>query len=191
MAGLALHPAEATTGVTRTGVAHPRPDMDCGDFGTQAAAQRYFINRGGPQSDPDNLDSDGDGIACESNPCPCSTSQGGGGGGQPPADRTSFGAISLNVKGRAGTSTGSRTKDAAFKQAVRDCNRGASARYKCVRVGYAKNECAAVWFKLDNHGNVVSAGADRARFATGKTKVRAARNARHGHRGGHVVKTCA
>ena len=29
----------------------------------------------------DGLDSDGDGIACESNPCPCST---GGGGGDPP-----------------------------------------------------------------------------------------------------------
>lgn len=56
-------------------------DKDCADFPTQAAAQRYFLSRGGPQSDPDALDADGDGIACESNPCPCSTDQGGGNGG--------------------------------------------------------------------------------------------------------------
>lgn len=46
-------------------------DMDCGDFATQAAAQSFF-NAAGP-GDPHRLDSDGDGIACESNPCPCST----------------------------------------------------------------------------------------------------------------------
>ena len=56
-------------------------DRDCGDFATQAAAQRFFINAGGPRNDPHRLDADGDGIACETNPCPCSTSQGGGGGG--------------------------------------------------------------------------------------------------------------
>jgi endonuclease YncB( thermonuclease family) len=56
-------------------------DRDCGDFGTQAAAQNYFLSIGGPDRDPDALDADGDGVACESNPCPCSTSQGGGGGG--------------------------------------------------------------------------------------------------------------
>ncbi len=49
-------------------------DKDCSDFATQAAAQAYFIAHGGPQHDPDHLDSDGDGIACESLP-------GGGGGG--------------------------------------------------------------------------------------------------------------
>jgi endonuclease YncB( thermonuclease family) len=61
--------------------AHAVPDRDCGDFNTQAAAQEFYINQGGPQSDPHGLDDDGDGVACESNPCPCSTSQGGGGGG--------------------------------------------------------------------------------------------------------------
>lgn len=53
-----------------------RADLDCSDFATQAAAQRYFIVRGGPRSDPDRLDADGDGVACESNPCPCSTATG-------------------------------------------------------------------------------------------------------------------
>jgi hypothetical protein len=56
-------------------------DVNCSDFNTQAAAQQYFINHGGPNSDPDGLDAEGDGIACESNPCPCSTNTGGGGGG--------------------------------------------------------------------------------------------------------------
>lgn len=56
-------------------------DLDCGDFGSQASAQDYFLSIGGPSSDPDNLDADGDGIACESLPCPCSSGAGGGGGG--------------------------------------------------------------------------------------------------------------
>jgi endonuclease YncB( thermonuclease family) len=47
-------------------------DRDCAHFSTQAAAQDYFLALGGPGSDPDRLDGDGDGIACETNPCPCS-----------------------------------------------------------------------------------------------------------------------
>ena len=60
-------------------------DRDCSDFATQAAAQRFFLDHGGPNNDPHRLDADGDGIACESNPCPCSysTSPGGGGGDDP------------------------------------------------------------------------------------------------------------
>ena len=46
-------------------------DRDCGDFPSQAAAQRFFLAHGGPYSDPHGLDAEGDGIACESNPCPC------------------------------------------------------------------------------------------------------------------------
>src|SRR5690242_3492155 len=56
-------------------------DVDCSDFANQASAQSYFLNHGGPNSDPDGLDADGDGIACESNPCPCTTGGGGGAGG--------------------------------------------------------------------------------------------------------------
>lgn len=69
-------------------------DRDCGDFATQAAAQSFFLDAGGPRNDPHNLDADGDGVVCESNPCPCSTAQDGGGqdgggqdgGGQGPAE---------------------------------------------------------------------------------------------------------
>jgi endonuclease YncB( thermonuclease family) len=45
-------------------------DKDCGDFASQKAAQIFFLNNGGPLSDPHGLDSEGDGIACESNPAP-------------------------------------------------------------------------------------------------------------------------
>lgn len=45
-------------------------DRDCSDFASQRAAQVFFLNHGGPQSDPHRLDADGDSIACESNPPP-------------------------------------------------------------------------------------------------------------------------
>ncbi|MCA8882723.1 MAG: excalibur calcium-binding domain-containing protein [Rhodobacteraceae bacterium] len=38
---------------------------NCSDFATAGAAQRYFIQSGGPMKDPHNLDADGDGLACE------------------------------------------------------------------------------------------------------------------------------
>jgi hypothetical protein len=46
-------------------------DKDCADFPTQRAAQVFFIKHGGPRYDPDRLDGDDDGIACEDNGCPC------------------------------------------------------------------------------------------------------------------------
>ena len=39
-------------------------DMDCKDFGSQEEAQSYFEANG--PGDPDGLDRDNDGIACES-----------------------------------------------------------------------------------------------------------------------------
>jgi len=53
-------------------------DRDCGDFATQRAAQRFFLDHN-PGADPHALDSDGDGVACESNPCPCSDNRRPGG----------------------------------------------------------------------------------------------------------------
>lgn len=46
-------------------------DKDCSDFATQRAAQIFFLKHGGPRHDPDRLDADHDGVACEDNPCPC------------------------------------------------------------------------------------------------------------------------
>lgn len=46
-------------------------DRDCSDFSSQRAAQDYFVSKGGPSSDPDRLDRDRDGVACEEVSCPC------------------------------------------------------------------------------------------------------------------------
>jgi len=40
-------------------------DKDCSDFSTWRQAQHYFKKHGGPRYDPDRLDADHDGIACE------------------------------------------------------------------------------------------------------------------------------
>jgi endonuclease YncB( thermonuclease family) len=61
-------------------------DRDCGEFQTQAAAQRFFVGHGGSRSDNfDDLDEDGDGVACESLPCPCSKAAGASGGSPGPS----------------------------------------------------------------------------------------------------------
>ena len=38
---------------------------DCSDFKSSASAQQYFLVNGGPTRDPNGLDGDGDGLACE------------------------------------------------------------------------------------------------------------------------------
>jgi hypothetical protein len=48
-------------------------DLDCSDFATQAEAEEHLT-----PGDPDGLDGDNDGIACEDNPCPCSSTPGVG-----------------------------------------------------------------------------------------------------------------
>lgn len=50
-------------------------DLDCSDFSSQGEAQDYFLRIGGPGSDPDRLDADGDGSACDSLACPCGSSR--------------------------------------------------------------------------------------------------------------------
>jgi hypothetical protein len=51
-------------------IATARRDKDCSDFPSQKAAQIFFLKDGGPRYDPDRLDEDHDGIACEDNPAP-------------------------------------------------------------------------------------------------------------------------
>lgn len=45
-------------------------DRDCGDFSSQAAAQDFFLDHGGPERDPHRLDWDENGVACEDLPAP-------------------------------------------------------------------------------------------------------------------------
>ena len=60
-------------------------DLDCADFSTQAEAQQYLT-----PGDPHGLDSEGDGVACESLPCPCSSARPGEGGQPDPPKVISF-----------------------------------------------------------------------------------------------------
>ncbi|MES2135322.1 MAG: excalibur calcium-binding domain-containing protein [Patescibacteria group bacterium] len=53
---------------TRTSLSTGEADKDCKDFSTQSQAQEFFEKNGGPDSDPHNLDRDGDGRVCESLP---------------------------------------------------------------------------------------------------------------------------
>ena len=59
-------------------IALPSPaaaaDKDCSDLANQAAAQAWLHAYPG---DPDRLDGDADGVACESLPCPCAGSAAG------------------------------------------------------------------------------------------------------------------
>jgi endonuclease YncB( thermonuclease family) len=76
---LALPTVVAVATTLLTAPSASAADRDCGDFATQAAAQRFFL-RHRPRRDPHSLDADGDGIACESNPCRCLRTRPGGGG---------------------------------------------------------------------------------------------------------------
>jgi hypothetical protein len=40
-------------------------DKDCSDFSSWKQAQHYYKKHGGPRYDPDRLDADHDGVACE------------------------------------------------------------------------------------------------------------------------------
>ena len=40
-------------------------DKDCSDFNSWRQAQNFYKAHGGPKRDPDRLDADHDGIACE------------------------------------------------------------------------------------------------------------------------------
>jgi micrococcal nuclease len=57
----AARPKTALVPVRSTG-----GDRDCSDFGSHEEAQRFFLENGGPSSDPHKLDRDHDGLACES-----------------------------------------------------------------------------------------------------------------------------
>jgi Excalibur calcium-binding domain len=70
-AWLALFAALTLALLASGAVSRAAADANCSDFSTQAAAQAYFLAHGGPAQDPDRLDADHDGVACESLPCPC------------------------------------------------------------------------------------------------------------------------
>lgn len=58
-------PASEATGSADTSGATGASDKDCPDFASQAEAQAFFTDNGGPASDRHRLDADDDGQACE------------------------------------------------------------------------------------------------------------------------------
>ncbi|HEV2059969.1 MAG TPA: thermonuclease family protein [Solirubrobacteraceae bacterium] len=58
----------ALMGMPASDAAAHSVDRDCSEFGSQAVAQEHFDRHAG---DPDRLDDDEDGTACEELPCPC------------------------------------------------------------------------------------------------------------------------
>lgn len=58
----------ALLGLPASDAAAHSVDLDCSDFGSQAEAQEHRDRHAG---DPDRLDDDEDGTACEELPCPC------------------------------------------------------------------------------------------------------------------------
>lgn len=65
---LSICAAGALAGLPSSAAASHAGDLDCSDFGTMAAAQAHLAAHPG---DPDGLDGNSDGAACESLPCPC------------------------------------------------------------------------------------------------------------------------
>ena len=63
----------ALVAIPSAAAANHAGDVDCSDFPSQAAAQSHLNAHPG---DPDGLDGDSDGRACESLPCPCSDASG-------------------------------------------------------------------------------------------------------------------
>lgn len=64
----ATSPARESSGGGGGDPADAAGDRDCRDFATWTQAQRYYEAQGGPGMDPDGLDDNRDGVACESLP---------------------------------------------------------------------------------------------------------------------------
>ncbi len=60
----------------RSSVALTNHDRACARYDNPEAAQEAFLNSGGPQRDPKNLDPDGDGFACRWDPTPFQKARG-------------------------------------------------------------------------------------------------------------------
>ncbi|MGB0119955.1 MAG: thermonuclease family protein [Solirubrobacterales bacterium] len=87
----------------QTRAAPPQGDLDCGDFGNQAQAQKRLV-----QGDPHGLDGDGDGLACTSLPCPCSKAKPGKGA---PAKAPASSSRGLKLRARVLSVTDGDTLD--------------------------------------------------------------------------------
>jgi endonuclease YncB( thermonuclease family) len=98
---LAICAVGALVAVPSPAAATHTGDVDCADFATQAAAQSHLLAHPG---DPDGLDGDHDGVACQSLPCPCGAATGGvvppppPAAVPPPAPASSAAAVSAKAR---------------------------------------------------------------------------------------------
>ena len=61
-------PVSSPTPVPTTPPVTPMPDVNCSDFSDWQSAQDFFESNRGPSTDPHGLDTNGDGVACQSLP---------------------------------------------------------------------------------------------------------------------------
>jgi endonuclease YncB( thermonuclease family) len=99
---LSLCAIAALTAMASPAAATQAGDLDCPDFATQAAAQSHLLAHPG---DPDGLDGDHDGVACQALPCPCSAATGAvvpppAAATVPPSPAPASGAAAVSAKAR-------------------------------------------------------------------------------------------
>lgn len=118
-------------------------DLDCADFASQAEAQESLT-----PGDPNGLDGDNDGIACEDNPCPCSSASSGGGStdsapaapAPPPPYRLDKGAARHAARGIALSFAGRNGRVDSVVVGV--CRRLGERRVDCEAVGRGRTEAS-------------------------------------------------
>jgi hypothetical protein len=118
--------ADTSTPVTGSGV-----DLDCKDFSTQEEAQAVLD---ADSSDPNGLDADNDGVACEALPSGSgSSSSGSSTGSGSSADSASSGGSSYSDSSGSGTSggtNGSSSSDTSYANCSEARAAGAAPLYQ-------------------------------------------------------------
>lgn len=126
-------------------------DRDCSDFDTQREAQDYYENKGGPHRDPDRLDDDDDGIACETLP----RGGGGGGGGHSSGPPRPRGTDCVNLR------ITPRTKP-ALRRAFRRAHPGQRPRSRGPKNGMTYfARCGSTYWALATFLNPATGGANQ------------------------------
>ena len=96
----------------------------------------------------------------------------------------SYGAIAIGADGAAGYSKNFGKKKTAYKRALKECNSRSS--YKCVKVGWVRNGCAAVSVKYRSNGFV-----KRYKFGYAGSLSKAKKAARRGFGGSVLTSMCS
>jgi hypothetical protein len=170
--GLALFLALVALAACAAFPAGAATDYDCSDFATQEEAQEHLL-----PGDPDRLDADGDGVACEDLP----SGGGGGGGGSgsaepappPPPPKLSKTAAreAAKRKARKYNRGSARIEAVAFD----GCSRRSRQKVVCTFTGrgqtQAQDTTCALRVVVRGEGSDASASAPRAHCRTTRKLV--------------------